>query len=163
MDTEGGQGERSTQSGQGLLRVVARVQDWIVVALMVLMLGVVALSTVELAVLIVLEVIDREKGNLLLDISELLGLFSFFFLVLIGLELLETIKMYVEENVVQIELVLFVALIAVARKVIVLDLKAYPPLTIVGLGGIILALGAAYALVRRRPAPARVGSRDPSV
>ncbi len=163
MDTEDGQGERNTKSGQGVLRAVALVQRGIVLALMVLMLSVVALSTVELAALIVLEIIDPETGNLLLDISELLGLFSFFFLILIGLELLETIKMYVEANVVQIELVLLVALIAVARKVIVLDLKAYPPLTIVGLGGIILALGAAYALVRRRPAHARVASRDPSV
>ncbi len=150
MDTEDGQGEPSTQSGLGL-RVVALVRRGIVVALMVLMLSVVALSTVELAALIVLEVIDRETGNLLLDISELLGLFSFFFLVLIGLELLETIKMYVEANVVQIELVLLVALIAVARKVIVLDLNAYPPLAILALGGIILALGVAYALVRSTP------------
>ena len=69
--------------------------------------------------------------------------------------------MYIEGNVVHVELVLFVALIAVARKVIVLDLNAYPPLTIVGLGGIILALGAAYALVRSRPTP--VATRDASI
>ena len=44
---------------------------------------------------------------------------GFFLLVLIGIELLETIKAYLLTNVIHVEIVLEVALIAIARKVII--------------------------------------------
>ncbi len=130
------------------MRIAAGLERGVVFSLMGLMLVVVVLSTVELVLLIVKEILDPRKGLLFLEVSELLGLFSFFFLILIGIELLATIKMYVDQHVIHVEFVLLVALIAVARKVIVLDLNAYPPLSIIGLGVITLSLGGAYALVR---------------
>jgi uncharacterized membrane protein (DUF373 family) len=71
-------------------------------------------------------------------------------LVLIGIELLETIKAYLTENVIHVEIVLEVALIAIARKVIILDIEKYSGLTIVGTAGLILAVAAAYYAVKRK-------------
>ena len=62
---------------------------------------------------------------ILLEINELLEIFGFFLLVLIGVEILETIKAYLLEKVVHVEIVLEVALFAIARKVIILDLEKY--------------------------------------
>jgi uncharacterized membrane protein (DUF373 family) len=71
-------------------------------------------------------------------------------LVLIGVELLETIKAYLVEGVVHVEIVLEVALIAVARKVIILDLEKYGSLTLVGIAALVLALAIASYAVKRQ-------------
>ena len=126
--------------------------EWLIVnALIVMMMVVVLVSTVELGWIIVKDMITPPV--FFLEISELLEIFGFFMLVLIGIELLETIKAYLVENVVHIEIVLEVALIAIARKVIILDMEKYDGLTIVGISGLIVAVAAAcYAVKRRLPA-----------
>ena len=83
-------------------------------------------------------------------IPELLDIFGFFLLVLIGIELLETIKAYLVESVVHVEVVLEVAIIAIARKVIILDLEKYDGLTLLGTAGLIAAVAAALFSLKRR-------------
>ena len=86
----------------------------------------------------------------LLEISDLKEIFGFFLMVLIGIELLETMKAYVLENVVHVEIILEVALIAIARKVIILDFEKYDGLTILGTAALIVAAAAAFYAVKRR-------------
>ncbi|MCK7532656.1 MAG: phosphate-starvation-inducible PsiE family protein [Marinilabiliales bacterium] len=52
---------------------------------------------------------------------ELIAILGAFLLVLIGVELLDTIKAYFKENSIHVEIVVLLAVIAVARKVILLD------------------------------------------
>ena len=82
--------------------------------------------------------------SLLLSEQELLGIFGVFLSVLIAVELVETVEVYFKDNEVHAEIVLLVALIALARKVVLLDLGKYDPLTI---------LGIAVALRRHLPRP----------
>ena len=63
---------------------------------MLLMLAVVAFATIELGLMLFQRLVDPAQGMLLLEIDELLDLFGFFLLILIGIELLETIGMYLE-------------------------------------------------------------------
>jgi uncharacterized membrane protein (DUF373 family) len=70
--------------------------------------------------------------------------------VLIGIGLLEIIQAYLVENVVYVEIVLEVALIAIARKVIILDLEKYAGFTIAGITGLRLAVAAAFYAVKRK-------------
>jgi len=70
-----------------------------------------------------------------------------FLLVLIGVELLETVKMYLTKKTVHVEVVFTVAMIAIARKVVILDIKEVPSLTLIGIGTIIMALSAGYYLL----------------
>jgi len=70
-------------------------------------------------------------------------------MILIGLELIETIKMYLVEEMVHVEVILLVAIIAVARKVIILDVKSAAPLTLIGIAAIILALSIGYYWLKR--------------
>ena len=133
----------------GVLRRFERV---IVLALIGMMMGVVALSTAELGYLIVKDVISPPV--LFLEIDELLEIFGFFLLVLIGVELLETLKAYLHENVIHVEIVLEVAIIAIARKAIVLDLTKYSAVTVLGIAALVLALAVAFAFERRARARA---------
>ena len=119
----------------------------VIVALIVMMALVVLISTVELAVIIVIDIF--KPPAYWLGIDQLFEIFGFFLLLLIGVELLETIKAYLSEGVVHSEIVLEVALIAIARKVITLDLKAYDAMTIIGIAALIVAIAIAYFLIRR--------------
>jgi len=117
----------------------------IVLSLLIMMIAVVLLSTVELGWLIIKNIITPPV--FLLEIDELLDVFGMFLLVLIGLELLETVKMYLTKKTVHVEVVFMVAMIAIARKVIILDVKELSSLTLMGIGVIIISLSAGYYLL----------------
>ena len=95
-------------------RIITRV-------LLVMMAVVVVLATIEVIWVVITDVLTPPV--FLLEIWELLDLFGLFLLVLIGLELLHSVKVYIEQREIHVESVLSVALIAVARKVIILDPK----------------------------------------
>ena len=84
-----------------------------------------------------------------ITVSELHDLFASFLLILIGIELLETVRMYLNENVIRVEVVLVVAIISVARHVIDLDNFKSDTHNILGTAGLILALTAGYYFIKR--------------
>lgn len=120
----------------------------IVLSLIIMMVIVVVLAAVELGWIIIRDIIT--PPIILLEIDELLEIFGFFLLVLIGIELLETIKAYLQDKVVHSEIVLEVALIAIARKVIILDLKEYDSTVILGIAALIITISGAYYIVRQK-------------
>ena len=120
----------------------------IIISLTVMMALVLLLSAIELGWLIIKDI--STPPVFLLDINELLDIFGLFMLVIIGIELLETImKTYLTEGVDHVQVVMAVSIIAIARKVIILDVKELSSLTVIGIGVIIFALSAGYYLVRR--------------
>ncbi len=130
-----------------MLQYMRKFEMIIITSLMVMMAIVVLLAAIELAWLIVSDIITPPIA--ILRIDQLLEIFGLFLLVLIGIELLDTIKAYIIRDVFHVEVVLIVAMIAIARKVIILDIKKVPSSTLVGLGIIIVTLSIGYYLVRR--------------
>jgi len=128
-------------------RVMAIVEKAVLYALMALMAIVLILATLDLVWTIVLAV--TTPPLLLVTLDTLLEIFGMFLLVLIGLELLDTITAYIREHVVHAEIVILAAMIAVARKAITLDLTKSEPIVAFGLAALVLALSAAYFLLRR--------------
>jgi uncharacterized membrane protein (DUF373 family) len=124
-----------------------KIEQVLTIALIVMMTVVLVLATMDLGWLIIKDMLT--PPYVFLDVDELLDIFGLFMLVLIGIELLKSIKDYAREHVIHVELVLIVAMIAIARKVIILDVKSLPPLSLVGIGAIIFALAAAYFLLHR--------------
>lgn len=121
----------------------------VMIKILMVMMGIVlALSIIDLGWLIIKDI--SAPPYLLLSVDQLLELFGLFMLVLIGIELLETImKTYLTNDHPHVEVVLAVAIIAIARKVIVLDTKETDGLGLLGIAGIILALTAGYFLMKR--------------
>jgi uncharacterized membrane protein (DUF373 family) len=113
-----------------------------------MMVVVVLIAAVELAILIVQDII-RSRTIVLLDTKEMLEVFGFFLVILIGLELIETMKVYLVDETVHVEIMFLVAIIAITRKVIILDYKTLPPLTLIGIAAIILALSVGYYALKR--------------
>jgi uncharacterized membrane protein (DUF373 family) len=79
----------------------------------------------------------------------LFNLFGLFLNVLIALELLENIGGYLQKNVTQVELVIVTAMIAIARKIIILDFEkiSWEELLALSLG--MFALAASYWVIRK--------------
>ena len=70
--------------------------------------------------------------------------------VLIALEFKHSVLVMLKrhQNIVQARTVILIALLAVARKFIILDLSEAPPMTMIGLAAATLALGSVYWLIR---------------
>ena len=130
-----------------MMEYLKKFQNMILIVLTWLMGLVVLLATLELIYVISIDIVNPPIP--LLGIDQLLEIFGYFLLVLIGIELLETFKIYIEENVINVQVVLLVAMIAIARKVIILDMKTLPGTTLVGIGAIIVALSVGYYLVKK--------------
>ena len=67
--------------------------------------------------------------------------------VLIAIEIFINIRLYLGSNTLPIKLVIGTALMAIARKVIVLDLENITPNYVFAIAAVVLALGIAYWLV----------------
>ncbi|MBW4680474.1 MAG: phosphate-starvation-inducible PsiE family protein [Microcoleus vaginatus WJT46-NPBG5] len=78
--------------------------------------------------------------------------FGLFLNVLIALEILENITAYLKKHVIQVELVIVTSVIAVARKIIILDLEKIEGIQIIGLAFTIIALSISYWIVRSQNA-----------
>ena len=75
--------------------------------------------------------------------------FAGILLVLIGLELLETVRAYLKSHRIRLEVVLIVAVIALGRHIVELELETVDGLTLVGIAALIAALVGGYYLTRR--------------
>lgn len=131
-----------------MLTLMKKFEKVMIQALMVMMSIVLGLATLDLGWLIVKDIL--EPPFLLLSVEQLLDIFGLLMLVLIGIELLETImKTYITQGQPHYEVVLSVAIIAIARKVIILDLKEISGLSLIGIASIVAALTIGFYLMKR--------------
>lgn len=80
--------------------------------------------------------------------DEILSVLGGFLVVLIAIEIFINIILYLRQDMSHLKLVLATALMAVARKVIILDYDHVKTYHLFGISGIILALGVAYWLIK---------------
>jgi uncharacterized membrane protein (DUF373 family) len=130
-----------------LNRIAKFIEKGIIHALIVMMAIILFLATIELGYYLVKNIMQSDY--LLIDLDDLMDLFGVFLLVLIGIELLDTIKVYLRENVVHVEVVVLVAIIAVARKVVILKIEELTGDIIIGIAVLIVALAISYYLIKK--------------
>ena len=82
-----------------------------------------------------------------LTVSEIFEVFGAFMVVLIAVEIFINIRLYLGSNTLPIQLVVATALMAIAHKVIVLDITETPADYVFAIGLVTLALGVTYWLV----------------
>ncbi len=128
-------------------KLTRKIEKIIIYSLIIMMVGILLLATVELGYYLIRTIIGSDY--LLIDLNDLMDLFGVFMLVLIGIELLDTIKVYLHSNIVHVEVVVLVAIIALARKVIALKAENMSGDKIIGIGVLIVALGITYYLIKR--------------
>jgi len=73
--------------------------------------------------------------------------------VVLGLELIETLKVYFHEHQVRVEVIMIVGLIAVGRHIIQVDYEHVDAWQLVGLGALVVSLSLSYYLIGRAAKP----------
>ena len=133
--------------------IIIKFERFIVLALLIMMMIALLASTIELAIILVEQLLAPPM--LLLDIKEMLTVFGFLLMVLIGLELVETIKIYLEQDVFRVEVVVLVSIIAVTRKIIIIDYESASYQMLLSIAALMIALSACFFLVKRAATPSR--------
>src|SRR5271170_5224219 len=128
-----------------MLKLLGRFELIVNTALLCLMCVVVLLTTVDVGWMILKDI--SAPPMFMLTPGEILDLFAAMLVVLIGVELLDTIKVYIIDKKIRVELILSVGLVAITRKVIILDSTHADGLSLIGMAAVILSLAASYVLV----------------
>jgi uncharacterized membrane protein (DUF373 family) len=135
-----------------MLEYLNKFERGVYFALMIMLALVIFFGVIELVFILL--------GALFVDLSyrlanhEILQIFGYFLLILIGIELLETIKAYLLKNEIHVEIIILVAIIAVARKIILLDPFVeggveLNSMATIALGVVVIALAGSYYLVKK--------------
>ncbi|HET8947922.1 MAG TPA: phosphate-starvation-inducible PsiE family protein [Candidatus Polarisedimenticolia bacterium] len=127
-------------------------------AILLFLAIVVALATVEIYVLLARRIVavfrDVEGAPAFQEV--LRNAFGAVLMVILGLELMETVKAFSEEHKVRLEILFVVALIAMCRHAIQMDIEHLDGMQLIGYGVLVSGLAGGYWLVRspRAPRPA---------
>ena len=145
-------------------RIIHRVELIIISAMQLLLIFAIATATVVLFVLFTRNLIaDASRIESVADLLPTMQQsFAGILIVVLGLELLETLKTYFTEHHVRVEVILVVAIIAVGRHVIQVDFEHTPGTTDLGLAALIVALVVGYFLVRKSQLPFQPGGNSDS-
>jgi uncharacterized membrane protein (DUF373 family) len=132
-------------------KIVSAFEFFTVTALQALVILLVTVATVLLFVLFANNLLTeaRRIESIPSLLSAMQTSFAGILIVLLGLELLDTLKAYFVEHHVRLEVILVVATIAVGRHVIQVDFEHTPGTVLLGLSSVILALTLGYFLVKR--------------
>lgn len=124
---------------------------WVLRALQVLLaIGILAALTLLVVLLVQGMLTVFERVDTILDLQRSVqSLFAGVLLVVLGLELMETLRKYFIDHRLRIEFLVSVALIAVARHVIQIDYEHTSAGAIAALAGLVLALAGGYVLIHR--------------
>lgn len=124
-----------------------RLIKWSVRLLAVLMVFVIIMGVVDVAWTLYEKLMATPKY--ILTISDMLATFGAFMAVLIAIEIFINITIYLRENVIHVKIVIATALMAIARKIIILDLDTTPAEYLWGMALIVVAMSIAYWVVQR--------------
>ncbi|MBI9064663.1 MAG: phosphate-starvation-inducible PsiE family protein [Marinilabiliaceae bacterium] len=130
-------------------KIIKEFQRIIIIALLFFMGILILISTYELVVVLINEIIKPVyDSGLILGAKGLVSIFGFFFNVLIAFELFETIEMYLDDGKFHGEIILMIGIVAIARKIIVLDFTKQDPLLIIALGLLVGFLSVGYYFIK---------------
>jgi len=128
-------------------KIAKSIEKMIVYALITMMGLILILSTIELGYYLIINITHAKF--LFIDLDGLMDMFGVFLMVLIGIELLDSIKVYLRQNVVHVEVVVLVAIIALARKVVVLKVEELSGTSGTGIALLVVALAVTYYLIKK--------------
>ncbi len=137
---------RQLMSDQSWHHGLKRVENIAAKILSIALVMVIFIALLDLSRVLIQEIITLRVSVLG---KTLFNLFGLFLNVLIALELLENIGGYLQKNVIQVELVIVTAMIAIARKIIILDFEKISSEELVALALSMLALSASYWVIRK--------------
>ena len=139
--------DEPTDKNEPLVRGLQWAIRMAVRALAILMTGVIIFGVADVVYVLLKRLLAEPRG--LLQISDILATFGAFMAVLIAIEIFVNIISYLREDVIHVRIVLATAMMAIARKVIILDYNTTSPQYIYATAAVVAAMALAYWLVVR--------------
>lgn len=139
--------ELSTEHEDPMVRVLHMVIRFSIRVLAAMMVLVILWGIADVVYVIGMKL--WEPPRFLMTVSDIFQLFGAFLVVLIAIEIFVNIRMYLGSDVLPVKLVIATALMAVARKVIVLDFEQTDAPYILAIAAVVAALGATHWLLSR--------------
>ncbi|RAM52809.1 MAG: hypothetical protein C6Y22_04130 [Hapalosiphonaceae cyanobacterium JJU2] len=137
---------REAGKDESFMHLIENIEVLVSKTLSVMMVVVIFVAVFDLGIFLFRELFDTPYGKFNTTLFKIFGLFLN---ILIALEILENITGYLKKHVLQVELVIVTSLIAVARKIIILDLEKVSGIDIIGLGIALLSLSISYWIIRK--------------
>ncbi len=132
-----------------LIKFLNKIVYGCVRVLAVLMIVVILASVVDVVLIIYDKIfVSRPLGYFYIE--EILTILGAFIGVLIAIEIFNNVIIYLQEDSVHVRVVLATALIAVSRKVIILDYQTAEASYLYGIGALVLATATAYWIITHR-------------
>jgi uncharacterized membrane protein (DUF373 family) len=143
-----------------VLDLYERFEQLVALVLSILIAMIVAVALVELVRVVLQMILDEALNPLQQETFQLV--FGMIMTLLIALEFKHSIIKVVlrNESIVQVRTVILIALLALARKFVILDVKTSPA-HIAALALALLSLGVVYGIVRKRDRRRRFGPPPP--
>ncbi|NJM17777.1 MAG: phosphate-starvation-inducible PsiE family protein [Richelia sp. RM2_1_2] len=140
---------RKYNSNENCLYLIEKIEELIAKLLSITMVVIIFFAIIDLSIYVVNKILiwDINKPDFN---DNLFTTFGLFLNVLIALEILENITAYLRKNVIHVELVIGTSLIAVARKIIILDLDKTDGIQVIGLAIAVFALSISYWIIRSK-------------
>jgi len=135
------------QADTSLIGYLNKLVNYTVLVLAALMAFVVLCGVAEIAA--ELYVMIKSTPYVLLSISGITSTFASFLAVLIAIDIFINISLYVRKHVIAVRLVVATALMAVARKIVVLEFTDINPMQIIAMAGLVAVLGFCYYYLSR--------------
>lgn len=136
---------KTTTSDENFSELIEFIVVLVAKILSLIMLVVILFSLSDLIVFLSRELLQSSHLSFKNTLFEFFGLILN---VLIALEILENITGYLKKQVFHVELVIGTSLIAVARKIIILDLEKKTWTDLIGLAIAVVSLATSYWLIR---------------
>jgi uncharacterized membrane protein (DUF373 family) len=133
-------------------KLISRLQHaihWSVRVLAVLMVFVIIMGVIDVGWTLYQRLLTAPM--FILTISDMLATFGAFMAVLIAIEIFINITVYLRDDVIHVKIVMATALMAIARKVIILDLETLEAVYIFAIGAVVLAMSIGYWLIHSLP------------
>ena len=130
-----------------LIRLLHRVIRFAIQILAILMVLVILWGVTDVVYVIYQNLMTPPM--FLLDVGDIFQIFGAFMVVLIAVEIFTNIRLYLGTDELPVRLVIATALMAIARKVIILDLAEIESSYIFGIAAVVMALGLTYWLLSK--------------
>jgi uncharacterized membrane protein (DUF373 family) len=127
-----------------LLNGMKHASRYIIILLMLVLLISMILGAIDLVFDLYHRIVSPSPYRFLIKTEDLYSIFSVLLIIIVGYELFKSLYLILKSDQIPVKSICKVAAIAMANKVITLNLKETPPVELFGVGALIIAIGVAY-------------------
>lgn len=127
-----------------ILKTLKTISKYIIIALMLILVLSMVLGTIDLVVVLGQSILSSDPYILLINVEDLYTVFSVILIIVVGYELFKSMSLLLHHDKIPVKSILQIAVIAMANKVITLNIKHITLDLMLGLSALILGIGVAF-------------------